>query len=68
MGITSAQAITSAPIGDARTSKNYLFISTTPKTNNQQNQQHDFFTNANLLGINRTTNNRFMSTMIPFIA
>lgn len=54
--------------GDARTSKNYLFITSPAKTNVQKEQCYAMFVNANLLNNNTRTNNRFMSSMYSFIA
>jgi len=67
MGITT-QGITTPQITDAKTSRNYLFIAPDKKANSQNKQKGEIFTYANLLGVNNGSNNRFMSTMNPFIA
>ncbi len=67
MGIT-AQGIKTAQTGDTRAFRNYLFITPIDKTNTKKEPKFDFFANANLLKENQGANNRFMSSMNPFLA
>lgn len=67
MGIAT-QGIKTTQAGDARASRRYLFITSAPKMNTQNEQKFNFFANSNLLHNNQQTSGRFMSSMNPFIA
>ena len=66
MGIT-AQGIKTAQTGGTRAFRNYLFITPMDKMNTKKEPKFDFFANA-LLKENQGANNRFMSSMNPFLA